>query len=213
MASPKFVIVDNNGQYFAKNQPGCFTGVQELASWWQSAEETQKALVKLATKPAVKDKFGQLTVQEIVPLELQLDIDAEKNNVAADAVVPSQEELFDLLEKFCKLAVDIDSIKSQLAQRVKDANGADIDLLHLLELGKMSAATRSEMVKEWKESRLRRRKDKDCWLAINALFPEGAGKIRPNAEKCLNLLDTLKNQRSYTFRNEEIGEKFGVLLP
>ena len=136
MASSKFVIVDNNGQYFAKNQPGCFTDVQELASWWQSAVETQKALGKLANKPAVKDKFGQLTVQEIVPLDLHLDIDAEKNSDETDAIVPSQEELFDLLEKFCKLAVDIDSIKSQLAQRVKDANGADIDLLHLLELGK-----------------------------------------------------------------------------
>lgn len=77
----------------------------------------------------------------------------------------------------------------------------------------MSATTRSEMVKEWKEIRLRRRKDKDCWLAINVLFPEGAGKIRSNAEKCLGLLDALKNQRSYTFRNEEIAQKFGDLLP
>lgn len=132
--------------------------------------------------------------------------------LSKDVEIPSREELFDLLEKFCKLAINANRLETQLKKRIQDANGVDIDMIHLLELGSCNAAKRSEMDKYWKKVRQQRREDKDCLLAISSLGGYENLSISPYAAECLEQLHILKGKRTYSFRNKAVEDKFGKLI-
>lgn len=94
--------------------------------WPNNSQKTSQETAQPDQQAAPQYPYRPVAPQ--YPLAMSTDDNPFSEPLSAE--IPSREELFDLLERFCKFAITVDQLKSQLAKKVQEANDIDIDMLH-----------------------------------------------------------------------------------
>lgn len=123
------------------------------------------------------------------------------------------EEFLEEIESCCKLISSASVFKNLLQTGISNSDKKVLDLAHVAELGVFNASEGYEISMELKRIRQQRRKEKDALLALTEMIPaEKEEDARKNAENCLTWLETIKQGRTYNFRDKEMKKRFGYLL-
>lgn len=165
----------------------------------------------------ITDSTGKIDDQEVNINETeQAKIFNNLKLVCSIVAKFQQEELWYIRKALYTLAVESNELKSSISKKIKECDNKDLDFLHVIELGKFDAVKWAKLIISERENRQKRRRYKDEWSAIDALFPNtepDMTKIKSRAKKCLETIELVEtNNRKYAFRDKESKQKFGNLL-
>lgn len=212
-------------KFFARHNRQKFVTDPLKASLWQAKKEAEKALKDLRKKPlTVNMQIVVIDTEEMIK-EKEATSTADRNNTEDQATkVTNQnweqlsqeidsEQILEEIESCCEFMRRVSGFKQLLQAEISNSDKKVEDLAHVAELGVFNASKGYEISMELKRTRQRRRKEKDALLALAKMIPnEKEEETRQNAENCLAWLETVKQGRTYNFRDKEMEKRFGYLL-
>ena len=215
--------------FFARHNRQKFVTDPLKASLWQAKKEAEKALKALRKNPQASIKPLTANMQVVViNIENQTTNVADRNNTKEATSTADQDweqDMADLnwepfsqgileeIEAYCEFMRRVSGVKQLLQAGISNSDKKVEDLAHVAELGVFNASKGYEISMELKRTRQQRRKEKDALLALAKMIPaEKEEETRKNAENCLAWLETVKQGRTYNFRDKEMEKRFGYLL-
>lgn len=227
-------------KFFARNNRQKFVTDPLKASLWQAKKEAEKALKALRKNPQAAIKPLTVNMQvvvidtEEVIKEKEATSTADRNNTEYQTTKATNqnweqlsqeidseqflksidsEQILKAIEAYCEFMRRVSGVKQLLQAGISNSDKKVEDLAHVAELGVFNASKGYEISMELKRTRQQRRKEKDALLALAKMIPaEKEEETRKNAENCLAWLETVKQGRTYNFRDKEMEQRFGYLL-
>lgn len=217
---------DDGGTFFFRQKDLTLIDDLERASRWNTKKEAQKVLRSLDKKALPNQTILALPKLQVGCVDYLEDLDLTQTMLSITEPAPKDELLHDLLDMeqadFLALIDDISHIimvlpelRNILKNDVKYADSVILqDYLHTIELSDFDAETGFQLAQKLKQSRQKRRCEKDRLQLISTLVSaeDEVTVTVERAQETQRLLQSIQGGRHYRYRSKDIENELGDML-